>query len=330
MIIDMHNHCAAPSALERIFAELEYYGVTQSTQSPLLQRLTYYRQFADLDGRKVQLREVGADAAVLSSGPGMPGTTMPLEQAQRLCRTLNDGLAEWIRGEPNFRGMATLPLQDGRAAAEELRRATQDLHLVGAMIPTHVAGKNLDVPDLAPFWEAAEALQAPIFIHPNPAEVLGRERMGLHGLALHLGVSIEGSIAAASLVTSGVLDRYPHLKVILSHGGGYFSLAFGRLTHAYQHQAEGMTHTAAEPPETYLRRFYYDTVLFHPEPLRYLIQLVGPDRVLLGTDYPFTIGFEYVRRALEALKLAADESEKILGGTAAELFGFAVSAEVTK
>lgn len=345
MIIDMHHHGLPPRALDRILADPEAYGFAGGAQSAEVERLRLWGPFTDLQEQKAELQQAGADGAVLSTVPYLPIYTLSLKQAQHLCRLLNDSLAEWIAGEASFRGMAAVPLQDGPAAAEELRRTSEELHLRGAMIATHIGGTNLDAPHLEPFWEAAEALQVPIFVHPNPADILARERLRSYGLQLHLGVSMEGTVAAASLVMSGVFDRYPRLKVILSHGGGYLSVAFGRLTHAYHYLREAsvppasarpggqqwrpmpslgplISVPATEPPDAYLRRFYYDTVLFHPEPLLNLIRLVGADRVLYGTDYPFNPEFPQAVRAIEALGLAAEESEAILGGTAAKLYGF--------
>jgi aminocarboxymuconate-semialdehyde decarboxylase len=320
MIIDMHNHCVAPTALDRILMEPESHGFSENLQPRERERLSWWRQFTDLENRKAGLQEMGADGAVLSSSPGLSDYTLPLHQAQRLCETLNDGLSEWVRGKPAFRGMAAVPLQDGPKAAEDLRRAKEDLHLAGAMLVTHIGEWNLDAPEIEPFWEAAEALDVPIFIHPDPTRVAARNRLACYGLQTIIGVPMETTIAAATLVLSGVFDRHPKLKVVLSHGGGYLPIAFGRLTHAYRFNEETRA-SAALPPEAYLKRFYYDTVLFHPEPLCNLIRLVGADRVLLGTDYPFNAEFPDTVRFIEALGLAAEESRAILGG-AAKLYGF--------
>lgn len=329
MIIDVHHHCVSPRALERVLAEPATYGIGEDSAN--LERLRWWYQYSNLEQRKVHLHEMGADGAVLSTSPGLHRYTAPLEQERRLCRVLNDGLAEWIDGEPLFRGMASVPLQDGPAAAEELRRATEELGLRGALLITHIGGRNLDAPDLEPFWEMAEGLQAPIFLHPNPLDVVAQERLGSRGLELGLGVAMDGTIAAASLVRAGVLDRHPRLHIVLSHGGWYFPIAFARLTYAYRNDIEDGRGASVEPPEAYLRRFYYDTVLYHPAPLHYLVRLVGADRLLLGTDYPYTPEFRESVRIIEALGLAANECEAILGGTAAELFSFEVNnrSEVT-
>lgn len=336
MIIDMHNHCLPPTALEHILDAPEWYGVgiEETEKGPVFMligdiqpghrfSLPFWRWVTDLTERKARLQQLGVEGMVLSILPGFHRYTLPVELEKRLCQTLNDGLAEWIAEEATCRGMATVPLQDGRAAATELYRATEELGLRGALILTHIGKKNLDLPDLAPFWEAAEALQAPIFIHPNPFDLATKERLDSYGLGGLLGVPFDITVAAASLVVSGVLDRYPRLKVVLSHGGGYLPIAFGRLNYGYDKREETCI-KAIQPPESYLRRFYYDTILFHPEPLYNLIRLVGAERVLLGTDYPFPSPLS--AQAIESLHLAVKESQAILGG-AAELYGFEVGED---
>jgi aminocarboxymuconate-semialdehyde decarboxylase len=333
LIIDMHSHVIAPRAFAGVKAEPERYGATYE-ETPDGPRFTFadtmqmqaglvtpdtWRRLGDIDLAKAHLRDIGADGAVVSTYISWHRYTLPLEHGLPLCRLINDGLAEWLKGERVFRGMATLPLGDGPAAAEELRRCTKDLGLIGAMLVTNTGdGKSLDAEHLEPLWQMAEELDAPIFLHPS--NVAGRDR--LYGWALEnlIGNPLDTTIAAASLILSGVLDRHPRLKIVLSHGGGYFAFGVGRLTHGY-HNNPATRRTAKEPPDAYVRRFYYDTILYHPAALRYLIDLVGADRIMLGTDYPFNMEPPNAVRAIEALEIAREESEKILGN-AAELYGF--------
>jgi aminocarboxymuconate-semialdehyde decarboxylase len=333
VIIDMHSHVIAPRAFERVKAEPQAYGAsyeetpdgprfgfadTMQQQAGLLTPDTW-RRLGDLDLAKAHLRDIGADGAVVSTYISWHRYTLPLAQGLPFCRLLNDSLAEWLKGEHAFRGMATLPLGDGAAAAAELRRTTHDLGLVGAMLVTNTGdGRSMDADHLEPLWQAAEELDAPIFLHPS--NVAGRDRMYAWALENLIGNPLDTTIAAASLILSGVLDRHPRLKIVLSHGGGYFAFGAGRLTHGYLTNPN-TRRTAKEPPQAYVRRFYYDTILYDPRALRYLIDVVGADRIMLGTDYPFNMEPPDAVRAIEALEVAREESEKILGN-AAQLYGF--------
>ncbi|MPZ48091.1 MAG: amidohydrolase family protein [Dehalococcoidia bacterium] len=332
MIIDMHSHIIAPSAFARLKSEPRTYGAsyeetengprfsfndTMQMQAGLVTPDTW-RSLTEMDLVKAHLPQIGADGAVLSTYISWHRYTLPMEFQLPLCRLINDGLAEWIKGEDAFRGMATLPLQDGAAAAAELRRTTGD-GLIGAMLVTNTGdGRSLDADHLEPLWQAAEELDAPIFLHPS--NVAGRDRM--YGWALEnlIGNPLDTTIAAASLILSGVMDRHPRLKVVLSHGGGYFPYGIGRLAHGYANNP-ATRKTAKQSPEAYLRSFYYDTIVYSPLALKYLIELVGPDRIMLGTDYPFNMEPPDAVRAIEALEVGKEESQRILGN-AAELYGF--------
>lgn len=333
MIIDMHNHGVAPAAYERLLDQPFTFGARieqrndgrwlvfedSMQQDPRSLDSPSWSLLPDIEKSKVHLREIGADGAVISTYISLHRYTLDPEKSHRLCQSLNDGLASWIRDEPQFRGMATLPLPDGLAATEELERSTKQLALKGAMLVTNAGdGRNLDLPDLEPLWEAAESLDAPLFLHPS--NVAGIERLGDHALENLLGNPFDTTIAAASLILSGVLDRHPDLKIVLAHGGGYLPIAFARLNHGYDVNPQTRRNTR-QPPEAYLKRFYYDTILYHPYALMNLIELVGADRIMLGTDYPFNMEPPEAVKAIEALEIAREQSEQILGN-AAKLYGF--------
>ena len=333
MIIDMHSHVIAPSAFARLKAEPQLYGATfdQTPDGPKfsfadttqqqagLLTPEVWRRLGDLDLAKAHLKAIGADGAVVSTYISLHRYTLPLEQGLRLCRLLNDGLGEWIKGEQQLRGMSTLPLQDGHAAAAELRRCQRDHGFVGAMLVTNVGdGRALEAEHLEPLWAAAVELDAPLFLHPT--NVAGRDRLTSWALENLIGNPLDTTIAAASLILSGVLDRHPGLKIVLAHGGGYFPFGVGRLTHGYNHNP-ATRRRAKEPSEAYVKRFYYDTILYDARALKYLIDLVGAERVMLGTDYPFNMEPPDAVRAIEALAVGREESEKVLGN-AARLYGF--------
>jgi aminocarboxymuconate-semialdehyde decarboxylase len=221
---------------------------------------------------------------VLSTWIDVFGYDLPEEAAVRWAGWVNEGLAASAATRPDrFRFFATVPLPWGEAAGDVLQDAVDRLGAVGAMIGTNVGGRNLDDPALEPFWARAEALDVPVELHPvAPA---GSDRLTGHGLANFLGNPFDTTIAAASLIMGGVLDRHPGLRVVLVHGGGYLPYALGRITHG--RTAWGVAGGLAREPREYLDRFHVDTIVYDPDVLRALAGLVGGDRLLLGSDYPF-------------------------------------------
>jgi aminocarboxymuconate-semialdehyde decarboxylase len=324
----MHHHGLAPASLARIAAEPERYGARLTHEEGGVVRVGFCDgkevrvppAWTELEARRAHLNDQGCDGAVLSTQIDFHRYTLPAEEGVRLAEVLNDGMAEWVQGRPDFKGMATLPLQDGPAAARVLARAKEQ-GLVGAMIMTHVGPRNLDDPGLEPVWEAAEELAMPIFVHPG--DVLGRDRLSCYYLTNLLGNPFETTVAASHLILGGVLDRHPGLVVVLAHGGGYLSLAYGRLTHGVGHVAN-VAFPAAAPPKAYLRRFYYDTILYEQELLRNLMHLVGADRILLGSDYPFDMEPDRFVDFVRTLPASEAEREAILTN-AARLYGFPAS-----
>jgi aminocarboxymuconate-semialdehyde decarboxylase len=206
-------------------------------------------------------------------------------------------------------------MQDGRAAAAELQRACGTLGYHGVTIMTHVAGRNLDDRDLDPFWAAAEEAGAPIIIHP--AYVIHSPRLDKYYLMNLAGNPYDTSIAAASMVFGGVCDRFPDLKVILVHGGGHFPYQVGRLTHGWTVRPE--TRELKTPPLDYLKWFYYDTLLYFGPALRYLAEVVGAERLMLGTDYPFDMCPPNPTQILDDAGLQA-ERDRIFEATPTEVF----------
>jgi aminocarboxymuconate-semialdehyde decarboxylase len=229
----------------------------------------------------------------------------------------NEDIAAVVRQHPErFLGLGTVPLQAPQMAADELRRSMTKLGLRGAMIGSNVNGRNLDDPALEPFWATAEELDAFIFIHPHAG--VGAERLGSYYLKNLVGLPLETTIAATSLVFGGVLERYPALKVCLSHGGGFVPYQAGRFEHGWDVRDEAKVKLKS-PPAASLGRLFYDTILHSKTNLEFLIGAVGPEHVLLGSDYPFDMGnLDCVARVL-ALSIPPASRDLILGGYARTL-----------
>jgi aminocarboxymuconate-semialdehyde decarboxylase len=205
-------------------------------------------------------------------------------------RGLNDALAEAVARAPGgrFWALATVPLHRPVDAAAELGRAMGQLGMRGATIASEAGpGRELDDPGLEPFWATAEALGAFILLHPGTPP--GGERMGTYHLRNLVGNPLATAHAAARLIFGGVLDRHPDLRIVLSHGGGALPWVVSRLDHGYRVRPE-CARACPQPPSAYLRRFYYDTLVFTDEARRWLREQVGGDRVLFGTDAPFDMG----------------------------------------
>jgi aminocarboxymuconate-semialdehyde decarboxylase len=242
---------------------------------------------------------------------------MSLEEGARWHRLLNEIMCDEARQHPHrLAALASVPLQDAKAAAHELEYCVKQCGAVGGVIAANIDGSNLGEAPLDEFWSAAVDLAVPIFIHPTQPTPLPRTRH--YGLNQIVQYTYDTTASVGSLIFSGVLDRFPDLTLILSHGGGYFPYQAGRFDRVYR-DLKGPT-APSQPPSAYLRRFFYDTILHHPVALRYLRDLVGSDRLLLGTDYPFPMDDRASLRLLEQAGCTADEIAKIGGATAERLF----------
>lgn len=217
-------------------------------------------------------------------------------------------------------GMASVPITDPELAARELRRACTELGLKGVEIGTSVGETMLDDPCLDPFYAAAEELGTPVFIHPYTCMLGTQTAPGFERFFLlnSVGNMLETHTAAARLMLGGVFDRHPGLRVQLSHGGGGLPYQLARLDHTYQ-MREQIREVAKRPPSGYLRNFLFDTVVYDSRPLRFLLELVGPDNVVFGTDHPFDIADT---SGIESVKAINEETAvRVLESNASAAYG---------
>jgi aminocarboxymuconate-semialdehyde decarboxylase len=230
----------------------------------------------------------------------------------------NDQIAAVVKSHPHrFMGLATLPMQDARSAADELSRAMRSLGLRGALIGTHVNGRNLDDPAFDPVWAAANDLRAFLLIHPH-GEAMPGDRLKFYSLRDSIGFPLEITIAAAALIFGGVVERYPDIAFCLTYGGGFLPYQAGRLLQAHKVQPD-TTFGLQRAPEESIRKLYYDTILHSALSLAFLIDMVGADHVLLGSDYPFDIVNLNCVAQMRASALAPEVQTAVLGGSAREL-----------
>jgi aminocarboxymuconate-semialdehyde decarboxylase len=287
-------------------------------------RYPVFPLFHDADAKLEQMDRDGIDVSVISMTSSLFLYWADPAETARVHRAINDAAAAMVaRGGGRLAAMATVPMNDPAAAATELRRARAELGLVGVEIGTSIGETMLDDASLEPFYAAAEELQMPVLLHPyrNMISPPGPELAGYH-LGNVVGNPMETFIAAARLIVGGVLDRHPGLRVQLVHAGGAFPFQLGRLQHAYEARAETKA-TAQRPPSSYLENFLFDTITFDARALDFLIELVGPERVVFGTDVPFDMadfsGMDLANRVEPAV------ASRILGENALAAYGMNVS-----
>jgi aminocarboxymuconate-semialdehyde decarboxylase len=255
----------------------------------------------------------GVDVQVISIHTPLFGYHLDPGAGRQLAREVNDEIASMVRQWPHrFAGLATLPVQDVAGAIDELERAVTVLGLKGAELDTLVNGENWDEPRFLPLFKAAEAMGAVLFFHPQPQHNFMMERTTRYGLFNSLGVIVEDAIVVAILILGGILEACPELKVCVAHGGGPACFAMGRIDRGWHGRPEARGHID-RPPGTYQRRLYYDCVTGSEAALRFLLDQVGADRVVLGSDWPFVPWDPSPVAWVEGLaSLTADEKERIL------------------
>ncbi|QJP13057.1 amidohydrolase [Starkeya sp. ORNL1] len=332
-VIDVHAHILSEETMRLMCAESSEMGPRLSNmraEGATLEMMgrtrgNFPRLAWDVDLRLKTMADTGVDMQVLSVVPHTLVYNAEPQLAQAFAQIQNEQIAAQVRAMPDrFAGLATLPLQSPAAAAQELRRAMKQLGLKGAMLGSHIEGKNLDDPDLEEIWEVADELGAFIFIHPQkPA---GADRTKSYYLSNLIGNPLDTTIAAASLVFGGVFQRHPNLKVMLSHGGGFTPYQVGRFVHGWHERAEAKVHLKVSPEEDF-GRFFYDTLTHSQPTLRSLIEWVGSGHVLFGTDYPFDMGEFDCAAHVKALNLPRSDEEIILGKRAAELLSLTLTVE---
>jgi aminocarboxymuconate-semialdehyde decarboxylase len=323
-VIDVHNHFYPPAYLEALRAGPSAVRVTTGAGGdPHLHYPGDYnvavRGHRDIAYRQEVLEREGVDTQVLTLTT--PGTHVETPaRAVELARLVNDAFAEIVAERaPRFAALATLPLNDPRAAAVELARAVEELGFPGAMLFSNVEGVPLADERFRPLYEVADALGAVLYIHPTAS--VGVEAMTEHWLMPLVGFPFDTTLAAAHLVFAGVADRQPRIRWVLAHLGGAIPYLAERLDRGYHAFRECRQHTARPPSET-LRTWYYDTVNFDPKALKLALDFAGPDHLLAGSDYPHQIGsIPRMRESLEALDLPEADREAILGANAARLLG---------
>lgn len=322
MTTDVHAHCVPADLLERVAADGGRYGIEVTRENGRYAALIAGRvqtrpilpALLDLPARLAAMDAANVDVQVLSSWIDLTAYALPPTQGARYARMFNEAMAETVAVAPTrLRGLATVPLQAPEQAAAELRHAVGTLGLVGVEIATTVDGTDLDDPGLEPFWTAAEELRAVVLIHPY-ASLAGRgvTRFNLNNT---VGNPAETTVAVGHLVFGGVMERHPGLRVVLVHGGGFVPYQLGRWDHAFHTDDRGAAAHLRRPPSEWVRQMLFDTVLHSPAAVRFLLDTVGAEQVVLGSDYPFRMGDPSPVATVDAVPGLDDgDRARILGG----------------
>ncbi len=325
--IDIHSHVAVPAAAAFVEPHLAQAGnplarfATADTKALNIRQdnerrprmVNHAERLADLDA-------MGIDFQLVMPPPPQCYYTVPLDVAVKAAQLVNDGIAEFVAKKPDrFAGLGSVPMPDGNEAAKELERCMGKLRLKGVQVLTNVNGKELSDAAYAPFWRKAEELGALVLLHP--LGFTDADRLSRFYFNNVIGNPLETTIALHYLIFDGVLERHPNLKIIAVHGGGYLAAYCGRIDHAWGARSDSRG-SLPKPPTTYLRKIFFDTVVFTPHQLAELVRLYGADRIIMGTDYPYDMAdYDPIGLVASVPSFDAATVAAVAGGNAKRLLG---------
>jgi aminocarboxymuconate-semialdehyde decarboxylase len=256
------------------------------------------------------------DVQVLSTVPVMFSYWAKPKDTLEVAVFLNDHIAEiCAKYTKRFVGLGTLPMQAPELAIAELRRC-KEIGLQGIQIGTHINDWNLDAPELFPIFEACQDLDMAVFVHPW--DMMGKDKMEKYWLPWLVGMPAESSLAICSLIFGGVFERLPKLRFAFAHGGGSFPATLGRIKHGFDVRPDLCAIDNQISPEKYMGKFWLDSLVHDPKMLDHIVELVGENRVALGTDYPFPLGELEPGRLINSMPWSEQRKGKLLHGAALE------------
>jgi len=313
LLIDLHSHLlpdTLPDMGLKGFPTLEGTG----DKRQIMVNGKFFRAVGqtsfDMAHRVEAYEQAGVQVQVVCTVPVMFSYHLPAAPASKLSRFLNDHIAEQQRNWPGrVISMGTLPLQDTELAINEAEHCARDLGLPGVQIGSNINNRNLDDPELFEVLAACQDLGLSVLVHPW--NMMGTEFMPDYWLPWLVGMPAELSRAICSMIFGGVLERLPDLRVCFAHGGGSFPFTIGRIEHGFRMRPDLVAHRNPVNPRDYIGRFWVDSVTHDPKALAYLIEVMGEDKVALGTDYPFPLGEQEPGAAIRALNPSTELADKL-------------------
>lgn len=324
--IDLHNHVIPETVVEAIKREPERFGTkveekdgkryfdNHGVVAELLP------EFCDADAKVEWMNRVGLDVAVISVGPPIYFYNLRPETGLEVARLANDGIAQMVAKHPDrLRGMAHLPMQDPDAAISELERAVKEYEFKAVEIATSIEGVSLADQRFRKVLKTVEQLGCFVFAHPY--QCLAHGGMDAYYMHNFVGFPLDTTLMLAHLMSSGAMDDLKTLRILCAHGGGFMPYQIGRFIHGFNVRPEPKVNTQTSPAELF-KRFYFDALTHHPQSTRHLIDMVGADRIVIGTDHPFDMGPADPMAAIDAIPgLTPAEREWICTLTARSLLG---------
>lgn len=326
--VDVHCHLATPETREMAapharpeYEPYDYFMSQDSKDQNAVMFPTIVAALTHPEARLEHMDRMGIDLQGLATFVSEYFYWTPGKVGAEVSRMQNDKLAQAVADHPDrFVGLgATVPLQDVDLAIDELERVA-DLGFKGVQIGGTIHGHNLDEARFRPFWAAVEEKGVVVILHPSGYPE--GHRLGDYFLVNCVGNPLETMVAASRMIFSGLFEEHPGIKLLLLHGGGYLPFYAARADHTWKVRPETREHIPDHPPSYYVRRLYYDTMVFQPLYLRHLLDVVGSDRVMVGTDFPFDMGETDPLGLVDAVEGLTDEDRAALkGGNAARVFG---------
>tara|TARA_B110000003_G_scaffold15296_1_gene14968 strand:+ start:1167 stop:2165 length:999 start_codon:yes stop_codon:yes gene_type:complete len=322
LVVDIHTHIL-PKNIPSFAKQFGYGGFIKLDHNckgcaRMLKDDVFFREVQencwDPEVRLNESKQFGVDIQVLSTVPVMFSYWAKSEDALVVSKFLNDHLAEIVERYPKkFEGLGTLPMQDPDLAILELQRCKK-IGLKGVQIGSHVNEWNLDAPELFPIFQECERLNMAVFIHPW--DMMGANTMSKYWLPWLVGMPAESSRAICSMIFGGVFERLPLLRVAVAHGGGSFTSTIGRIEHGFNVRPDLCAIDNQFSPSSYLGKFWIDSLVHDQNMLNHIINMVGDDKVLMGSDYPFPLGELTPGELIKSMDWSSNKKEKVLGSNA--------------
>jgi aminocarboxymuconate-semialdehyde decarboxylase len=276
----------------------------------------------DPKSRLIDMDDTEVSMQVISTIPVLFNYWAKPEHGLETSRFFNDHIAQCVAERPDrFIGIGTVPLQDVDLAIKEMERCVRELRMPGLEIGSNVNRKNLSEPEFDPFWQAAEELNCALFIHPW--EVMGAADMQKYWLPWLVGMPAETSRAICSLIFGGVFERFPKLRIAFAHGGGSFPFTIGRIQHGFDVRPDLCAIDNGREPRAYLGRFWIDALLHDANALSFAIQLLGADKVCMGSDYPFPLGEHRPGKLIKSMDFPEAMKQQLLWDNGMSWLGLA-------